>query len=38
LANGTASGRPVGIAVGQDGALYVTDDQAGQVYRISYGG
>jgi glucose/arabinose dehydrogenase len=37
-ADGTASGRPVGIAVGQDGALYVTDDQTGQVYRISYGG
>lgn len=38
LANDTASGRPVGIAVGQDGALYVTDDQAGAVYRISYAG
>lgn len=38
LSDGTASGRPVGLAVGQDGALYVTDDQAGQVYRISYAG
>jgi glucose/arabinose dehydrogenase len=33
----TASGRPVGLAVGQDGALYVTDDKAGDVYRITYG-
>ena len=36
--DGTESGRPVGIAVGQDGALYVTDDQTGLVDRISYGG
>ncbi|HEY4032393.1 MAG TPA: hypothetical protein VGL94_00330 [Ktedonobacteraceae bacterium] len=31
-------GRPVGLAVGPDGALYVSDDGAGRVYRISYGG
>jgi glucose/arabinose dehydrogenase len=30
-------GRPVGLAVGPDGALYVSDDGAGRVYRISYG-
>ena len=36
-ADNTATGRPVGIAVGQDGALYVTDDKAGDVYRITYG-
>jgi glucose/arabinose dehydrogenase len=31
-----ASGRPVGLAVGPDGALYVSDDKAGIIYRISY--
>lgn len=30
-------GRPVGLAVGPDGALYVSDDADGQVYRVSYG-
>lgn len=30
-----ALGRPVGLAVGPDGALYVSDDKAGFVYRIS---
>lgn len=34
----TATGRPVGLAVGPDGALYVSDDKAGMVYRISYRG
>jgi glucose/arabinose dehydrogenase len=28
-------GRPVGVAVAPDGALLVTDDSAGVVYRIS---
>jgi glucose/arabinose dehydrogenase len=36
----TASGRPdhkpCGLALGADGALYVTDDVKGTVYRISY--
>ncbi|NIQ11378.1 MAG: sorbosone dehydrogenase, partial [Gammaproteobacteria bacterium] len=32
----TASGRPVGLAVGPEGALYVSDDKAGMIYRISY--
>jgi glucose/arabinose dehydrogenase/cytochrome c553 len=31
------SGRPVGVAVGPDGALYVSDDFTGAVYRIAYG-
>jgi glucose/arabinose dehydrogenase len=36
-ADGRASGRPVGLDVGPDGALYVSDDKAGMIYRISYG-
>jgi glucose/arabinose dehydrogenase len=30
-----ADGRPAGLAVGTDGALYVTDDKGGFVYRIT---
>lgn len=30
------SGRPAGIATGPDGALYVSDDSAGFIYRIVY--
>jgi glucose/arabinose dehydrogenase len=33
---GTAAHRPVGLAQGPDGSLYVTDDKAGRVYRILY--
>lgn len=29
-------GRPVGVTVGGDGALYVSDDKGGFIYRISY--
>lgn len=29
-------GRPVDVAVGHDGALYVSDDKADSIYRISY--
>ncbi len=32
----TAAGRPVGLAVGPDGSLYVSDDEGGFIYRISY--
>lgn len=30
------TGRPVDVIVGKDGALYVSDDMRGAVYRISY--
>ncbi len=33
-----ASGRPVGVIVGPDGALYLSDDKAGFIYRIAYSG
>ncbi len=36
--SGQASGRPVGLAVGPDGALYVSDDKGGFIYRIIYVG
>ncbi len=29
--------RPVGLAVGPDGSLFVSDSQKGRVWRISYG-
>jgi glucose/arabinose dehydrogenase len=29
-------GRPVGVAVGQDGTLLVSDDGAGVIYRVTY--
>lgn len=34
--NDTAVGRPVGLAVGPDGALYISDDKAGMIYRITW--
>jgi glucose/arabinose dehydrogenase len=37
-ADGSARGRPVGVTVGADGGLYVSDDQAGLIYRIIYDG
>jgi glucose/arabinose dehydrogenase len=33
---GLAAHRPAGVAVGPDGALYISDDQAGTVWRVSY--
>lgn len=30
-------GRPVDVAVGPDGALYVSDDFTGAIYRVAYG-
>lgn len=38
LVHGKAWGRPVCPAIGPDGALYVSDDRAGAIYRIRYGG
>ena len=38
LKDGSAWGRPVDTAFGPDGALYVSDDYAGAVYRIAYDG
>ena len=35
---GEAVHRPSGLAVGPDGALYITDDKAGRVWRITYNG
>ena len=35
--NGVVWGRPVGIAVGTDGSLLVTDDGARVIWRVTYG-
>jgi glucose/arabinose dehydrogenase len=35
---GDAWGRPVDVQVGPDGSLFVSDDQAGAIYRITYNG
>ncbi|HVZ04540.1 PQQ-dependent sugar dehydrogenase [Hyphomicrobium sp.] len=35
---GRASHRPSGLAVGPDGALYISDDVAGRVWRVTYNG
>jgi glucose/arabinose dehydrogenase len=32
----TAKHRPVGLATGPDGALFITDDSGGRVYRVTY--
>ena len=36
--DGKVWGRPVGVAVGHDGALYVTDDGSRSVWRVTYTG
>jgi glucose/arabinose dehydrogenase len=38
LRNGTVSGRPVYPEVGPDGALYLSDDGGGRIYRIRWVG
>ena len=35
-ATGETSGRPVGLAVGPEGALYISDSKGGFVYRVTY--
>ena len=35
--DGVVSGRPAGLATGADGALYISDDNKGFIYRVSYG-
>jgi len=35
--DGDISGRPVDVAQGPDGAIYISDDYAGSIYRVSYG-
>ena len=34
--NGHVWGRPVGVTVAKDGALLVTDDGSGSIWRITY--
>jgi glucose/arabinose dehydrogenase len=36
LKDDVVSGRPAGLAVGRDGALYVSDDNKGFIYRVAY--
>lgn len=36
LKNGEVLGRPAGLITGADGALYISDDNKGFVYRVSY--
>jgi glucose/arabinose dehydrogenase/mono/diheme cytochrome c family protein len=35
---GQAAHRPTGLAVGPDGALYISDDQRGRIWRVTYRG
>jgi glucose/arabinose dehydrogenase len=37
LQPGTAKHRPVGLAEAPNGALYVSDDMGGRIYRITFG-
>jgi len=37
-ADGTVTGRPAGLATGADGALYVSDDNKGFIYRVAAAG
>jgi glucose/arabinose dehydrogenase len=36
--DGQVIGRPVDVTEGPDGAIYLSDDYAGAVYRVAYGG
>jgi glucose/arabinose dehydrogenase len=37
LDDGSVWGRPVGVAVAQDGSLLVSDDGSNSIWRVSYG-
>jgi glucose/arabinose dehydrogenase len=37
LQPGTAKHRPAGLATAPDGSLFITDDQGGRIYRVTYG-
>lgn len=37
-ADGTPWGRPVGVATGKDGSLYVTDETSAAIWKVSYTG
>jgi len=37
-ARNTAAHRPVGLAVAPDGALYISDDVGGRIYRVTWSG
>jgi glucose/arabinose dehydrogenase len=37
-AQGTANRRPTGVAVGPDGALYISDDATGRIWKVVYTG
>lgn len=36
LKDGKVSGRPAGLVTGADGALYISDDNKGFIYRVAY--
>ncbi|HWQ82997.1 MAG TPA: PQQ-dependent sugar dehydrogenase, partial [Anaerolineales bacterium] len=36
LVDGDSWGRPVDVITGPDGALYISDDGAGMIYRVDY--
>jgi glucose/arabinose dehydrogenase len=38
VASGRAKHRPCGLAQGPDGSIYVTDDNKGSIYKITYSG
>jgi glucose/arabinose dehydrogenase len=38
LDNDTVTGRPVGVVTGADGALYISDDNKGFIYRVAASG
>lgn len=37
LKDGKVLGRPAGLAIGPDGSLYISDDNKGFIYRVTYG-